>query len=172
MTTPSNTPAPAPEPYAGAVPPGSGPVPGPASHAATTPYAGAPHAGAPHAGGPYGAAPYGAASAAAGARPGRNVLGIVALGLGVVVMLSGSASLVVQASLMRTSDYTLIAGILGAFAMVQGALALAAIVCGGIGLALKGRAKGAAGIGLGIGAAELWAVLGGFFYTTLLQLLA
>lgn len=139
-------------------------------------------AAAPPPSAPYGAVPPGVAPSGAGygaapaptpaARPARNALGIVALVLGAIILVTSSMSLVVQASMMRTGDYAAIGAILGAFALVQGALALAAIVCGGIGLALRGRAKGAADVGLGIGVTALWAVLGGLFYGPLVQLLA
>jgi hypothetical protein len=123
----------------------------------------------PPAGAPYGPRPQGEP---AGRRPGRNTLGIIALVIGIVVLLSSSMSLVVQASMIRTGDYAAIAAIVGVFSLVQGALALAAIVCGGIGLALRGRARGTAGVGLGIGVTALWAVLGSILYGTLVQVLA
>lgn len=166
MTTPSNTPWPSPEPG-----PAAGQAdPRPAAHLAA-PQPSAPYGAAPPGIAPSGAAGYGGAPAPV-TRPARNALGIVALVLGVIVLLTSSLSLVVQASMMRTGDYAAIGAILGAFALVQGALALAAIACGGIGLALRGRAKGAAGIGLGIGVTALWAVLGGVFYGALVQVLA
>ena len=140
---------------------------------ADTPQSSAPYGAVPPGIAHSGAAGYGAApEPAPAARPARNALGIVALILGVIVLLTSSVSLVVQASMLRTGDYAAIGAILGAFALVQGALALAAIVCGGIGLALRGRAKGAAGVGLGIGITALWAVLGSVFYGALVQLLA
>ncbi|NLP84645.1 hypothetical protein HF576_12365 [Microbacterium sp. CFH 90308] len=92
--------------------------------------------------------------------------------VGIIVLLTSTMSLVVQASMLRTGDYAAIGAILGVFALVQGVLALAAIVCGSIGLAMRGRAKGTAGVGLGIGVTALWAVLGSVFYGSLVQMLA
>ena len=97
------------------------------------------------------------------------MLGIVALGIGIIVLLSSTASLLVQAAMLSSGDYVAIGAILGVFSIVQGLLALAAIACGGIGLALKGRAKGAAGIGLGIGVTALWSVLGSVLYGVVVQ---
>ena len=45
-------------------------------------------------------------------------------------------------------------------------------MCGSIGLAVRGRARGTAGVGLGIGVTALWAVLGSVFYGSLVQVLA
>jgi hypothetical protein len=137
-----------------------------------------PHGAAPYTGGPYGAAPYGgapfgAAAPQAGhaARPAKNALGTIALVIGVVVLLSSTASLIAQAVVISSADYVAIGIVANIFAVVQGLLALAAIVCGAIGLAQKGRAKGAAGIGLGIGVTALWAVLGSLVYGSLISLM-
>jgi hypothetical protein len=102
-------------------------------------------------------------------RPARNVLGIVALVLGVLALLGGSISLAVQTGLVSAGDYRAIAVVSGILATFQGVLAVAAIACGGIGLALKDRSRGTAGIGLGIGIAVLWSVLGGVVYGAFLQ---
>ena len=178
MTTPSNTPAPSPEPGAGTVPAGSGQAAPDA--APTAPYAGDPYAGAPYTAAPdaYATASYGpppsyvsAPDAAAPARPARNVMGIVALVIGAVLLLSSTISLVAQAFLIRAADYVLISTVLAGFSTLQGILAVAGVVCGSIGLALKGRPKGAAGVGLGIGVAVLWSVLGSFLFGALVQLL-
>lgn len=175
MTTPSNTPAPSPEPGAGTVPAGSGQAAPDA--APTAPYAGDPYAGAPYTAPPdayatasYGPPPSYASAPAAPARPARNVMGIVALVIGAVLLLSSTTSLVAQAFLIRAADYTLISTVLAGFSTLQGILAVAGVVCGSIGLALKGRPKGAAGVGLGIGVAVLWSVLGSFLFGALVQL--
>ena len=175
MTTSPSSPSPSSEP-APHTAPGASP---------SAPYAAPPAAhphGAPHgvyAAGPalqyaapaYGGAPYGAPANRAAARSAPNVLGIVALGLGVLVLVSGTVSLVVQTGIMRSGDYMAMSAILGVFSFFQGVLAVAAIACGAIGLALKGRSKGAAGIGLGIGVAALWSILGGVVYGAVLQLI-
>lgn len=162
MTTPSQSPVP--EQPSGYSPPPAAETPQTASPASypIPSYASAPPAGAPES--------YGAPDSTAG-RPRPNVLGIIALAIGIVVMLSSTVSLFVQAAMFSSGDYTAIGVVMGIISVVQGLLAAAAIVCGAIGLALKGRAKGAAGVGLGIGVAALWSVLGGVLYGIIVQLL-
>ena len=144
----------------------------PPSAPSASPHGGAPSAAASYGAATHGGSPYGSAPNGPAVRPRKNVIGIVALVIGVVVLLSSTGSLLVQAVMVGWNDYASIGIVLGTFSLVQGVLALAAIVCGGIGLALRGRAKGAAGVGLGIGVTALWAVLGGLFYGPLVQLLA
>lgn len=116
--------------------------------------------------------PFGDGATATGSVPARNTIGLIALLLGIVVLISSTVSLLAQAAVIASGDYNSLAVVNTVTATVEGVLALAAVVCGGIGLALKGRSKAMAGIGLGIGVCALWVVLGGVFYGLVVSLMA
>jgi hypothetical protein len=128
------------------------------------PYGAAPQYAAPgYAAGAYPPAAYPAAAATPA--PARNPLGLAALIIGGILMLNSLVSLLVQTATIRGGNFPMIGAITAFFSVAQGALAVAAIICGAIALTRKGRAKGAAGVGLGIGIAVLWSVLNGLFYS-------
>lgn len=151
--------------------------------AATPPYAPAapPHPQAaasapPHPQAPAPSAPYagpGAPPAPAAPRP-RNNFGAVALVAGIAAIVLNFISIVNQAFQYANAmhDMSTIGTIqltATIFMLVHGLLAVAAIVFGILGLAAKGRPKGAAGVGLGIGATALCATLGTVLYSSLIS---
>ncbi|WP_185843176.1 hypothetical protein [Microbacterium kyungheense] len=156
MTTPPNTP-PLPDPSA--VPPQDQAFTADAApaYAATPAYASAPaHAAAP----------------APGAVGPKNTIGLIALIVAVATLVLSTVTLVSQAVLMMQSDYdyVLINLVTTVLTSIGGLLSLAAVVLGAIGLAKKGAPKGAAGVGLGIGIATVWAILGNLIFSALVSL--
>ncbi|MBD3942969.1 hypothetical protein IF188_14840 [Microbacterium sp. NEAU-LLC] len=111
------------------------------------------------------------AAATAPARP-KNTLGLVALIIAIATLVLSTVTLVTQAAMMLQPNYNyvLVNLVTTVFTSIGGLLALAAVVLGAIGLAKKGAPKGAAGIGLGIGVATIWAILGNLIYSGILSI--
>jgi len=94
-----------------------------------------------------------------------NPLGLIALILGVVVLVLGVVMMLVQASLIAAQAYEALEPLGWLNTLVSGVLGAAAIVLGAVGLAQRGRPQAVAGIGLGIGVAVLVSVISGMLYT-------
>ena len=123
------------------------------------------------------AAPAAPGSLAASAAPHpRNNFGTVALIAGIAAIVLNFISVVNQAFQYANavSDMSILSTIqltATVFMLVHGLLAVAAIVFGILGLSAKGRPKGMAGIGLGIGVTALCATLSTLLYSGLISAL-
>ncbi|GAA5195929.1 hypothetical protein [Microbacterium jejuense] len=115
----------------------------------------------------------GAPAAPSSAAPGaKNPLGLIALIIAVATLALSTVTLISQAAMMLQPDYDymLVNLVTTVFTSIGGLMALAAVVLGAIGLAKKGAPKGAAGVGLGIGVATVWAILGNLIYSGILSI--
>ena len=158
VTTPPNTP-PTPEtPLNQPVPTAAPEYAAAPGYAAGTAYAGTP--GSPAAPAPTASGP-------------KNALGLVALIIGVATLVLSTVTLISQAVMLLQPDYDyqLVNLVTTVFTSIGGLMALAAVVLGAIGLAKKGAPKAAAGIGLGIGIATVWAILGNLIYSGILSVI-
>ncbi|MBW9094887.1 hypothetical protein JNB62_14435, partial [Microbacterium jejuense] len=102
----------------------------------------------------------------------KNTIGLVALIVAVATLVLSTVTLITQAVMMMQPDYdyALINLVTTVFTSLGGLLSLAAVVLGAIGLAKRGAPKGAAGVGLGIGIATVWAILGNLIFSALVSL--
>jgi hypothetical protein len=126
------------------------------------------------------ATPYGPAEPAAGApapAPARraNPLGVTALALAAAAVVIRFVAAVASAALIGSlssmgGGYELYGVVTFAFALVEGLLALAAVIVGIAGLVAKDRPRTLAGIGLGAGAAVLLGVVSGSLTSGLIAL--
>jgi hypothetical protein len=98
-----------------------------------------------------------------------NLLGLVALIVGVVLLMFGFVMMLVQGGLIAAEVYDALGAVSLLNTVVSGLLAAAAIVLGAVGLAQRGRPKALAGIGLGIGAAVLVSVFSGVLYSVIVS---
>ncbi|KAA9144434.1 hypothetical protein F6B41_30510 [Microbacterium lushaniae] len=100
-----------------------------------------------------------------------NPLGLASTVIGAVLLLSLFLQMIVQVGAIGRGDVGML-GIIGvATNVIQGLLALAAVVCGAIGLTRRGRPQALAGIGTGIGVAMLIStIVWGLLYPAVLSL--
>lgn len=176
VTTPPSTPATPDTPHDPASAAQEPVVPTPPGAAPHEPAAaaslGAAPAVAPAAQPPYPAAGYPAHAGAAAPRP-KNTIGLIALIVAIATLVLSTVTLIIQAAMMlqRDAGYQLINAMTTVFTSIGALLALAAVVLGAIGLTRKGLPKGAAGVGLGIGVATVWSILGSLIFNGIVSLL-
>jgi hypothetical protein len=93
----------------------------------------------------------------------RNRAGLVAVILVAVIMVLQTISSFLGGTILRgsTGSIQAYAAFTGATVIIQGLLAVAAIILGAIGLAARDRPRALAGIGLGGGVVVLWSILSG-----------
>lgn len=103
----------------------------------------------------------------------KNTLGLIALIIAVATLVLSTVTLISQGAMLLQPDYNymLINVVTTIFTSIGGLLSAAAIVLGAIGLTKKGAPKGAAGVGLGIGVATVWSILGNVIYSGMLGIL-
>jgi hypothetical protein len=122
-----------------------------------------------HPAGAYPGQPYAGASAAVTAPKGKgNPFGLISLIAGGVLLLWQFVFLFLQAGAYAASSYETLGAIGALNGIVQGILALAALVFGFIGLAQRGKPKVVAGIGTGIGISGLVGVLVGLLFPVII----
>jgi hypothetical protein len=129
--------------------------PHPGQPSAAQPHPGQPYPGQHYPGQPYPAGPGAGASA-------RNIPGLVAFIAGMVLLGVQLVWSVVQALVIRGGSYEIIQVLNGVAGVVNGLLALVAVVFGLIAVLQRGRPKALGGIGLGLGLGALVGVLSGF----------
>jgi hypothetical protein len=114
----------------------------------------------PHPGQPY-AGQAGPAQAPDGRR--RNRAGLSAAILVAIILVLQTISSFLSGAILRASSgsFELYATYTAATVIIQGLLAVAAIILGAIGLAARDRPKALAGMGLGGGIVVLWSILSG-----------
>lgn len=100
----------------------------------------------------------------------RNTVGVVSLSAGVALLVWNVLFVVLQAWTIASRNMPQL-GVLGLLsAVIIFALALTAIICGGIGLFARDRPRAAAGIGTGIGIAGVVGLVNGLVLNALVPL--